>query len=115
MARAARSAPTLTKNDIARLVASQTGTSVAQSERWVSATLHALHEAIASASPEVRIELRGLGVFEVRTKTARTQARNPRTGEPLSVPPRRKAVFRPGKVLREALHAPLPQIADASD
>lgn len=109
MSRASRPVSTLTKKDIALRVAAQTGTSVAQSERWVSATLHALREAMASAAPEVRIELRDFGVFEVRTTPARIQARNPRTGEPLSIPPRRKAQFRAGKALREALHAPLPR------
>lgn len=49
-----------------------------------------------------RIEARGFGVFEVK-KTNPRNARNPRTGEPVFVPARRKVMFKPGKVLKGAL------------
>jgi len=42
----------------------------------------------------------GFGTFAPVTRKART-GRNPRTGEPLSIPARRVPVFRPGKVLKE--------------
>jgi integration host factor subunit beta len=45
-----------------------------------------------------RIELRGFGSFEVRTRRPR-QARNPKTGEKVSVGSRRTVVFYPGKEL----------------
>ena len=43
-----------------------------------------------------RIELRGFGSMEVRTRGPR-RARNPRTGERVEVDARRTAVFHPGK------------------
>ena len=54
-----------------------------------------------------RIEVRGFGVFAVKGTKPKPQARNPRTGEVVYVPARRKAVFKPGKTLKEALHEPL--------
>ena len=45
------------------------------------------------------IEIRGFGTFKVLHRKART-ARNPRTGEPVEVPPRRAPVFQPSRLFR---------------
>ena len=50
-----------------------------------------------------KIDLRGLGVFKVRETKSR-QARNPRTGEALSIPAKKAAVFKPGKELSALLN-----------
>lgn len=47
------------------------------------------------------IELRGFGTFEVRTRKGREKARNPKTGEVVSVKPHGVAIFRPGKELKD--------------
>lgn len=47
------------------------------------------------------VELRGFGTFEVRTRKGRSRARNPRTGESVSVSDHGVAVFRPGKELKQ--------------
>ena len=51
-----------------------------------------------------RVEIRGFGVLETKNTKAKPAARNPRTGEIVYVPARRKTHFRPGKQLKEALH-----------
>ena len=48
---------------------------------------------------EEHIELRGFGTFEVKTREER-EARNPKTGESVTVPKRRVPYFRPGKELK---------------
>jgi len=45
------------------------------------------------------IELRGFGTFEVKTREER-EARNPKTGESVTVPKRKVPYFRPGKELK---------------
>ena len=45
------------------------------------------------------IELRGLGTLEPRERKAH-KARNPKTGETVDVPARRRVVFHPGKELK---------------
>ena len=55
-----------------------------------------------------RIEVRGFGVLEVKVTKPKPAARNPRTGEIVYVPARRKTHFRPGRVLKAALHQPPP-------
>ena len=49
------------------------------------------------------IELRGFGTFEPRLRRGREKARNPKTGEALSVTPHHVAVFRAGRELKNAL------------
>ena len=51
-----------------------------------------------------RIEVRGFGVFQVKDTRPKPAARNPRTGEIIYVPARRKTHFKPGRLLKEALH-----------
>jgi len=47
------------------------------------------------------VELRGFGSFEVRSRKARDRARNPRTGELISVPAHGSVSFRPGQELKQ--------------
>ncbi|MDR2740071.1 MAG: integration host factor subunit beta [Treponema sp.] len=47
------------------------------------------------------IELRGFGTFEVRVRKGRQKARNPRTGELVSVNSHGIAAFRPGRELKQ--------------
>ena len=48
-------------------------------------------------------------VIEVKDTKPKPAARNPRTGEVVYVPARRKPHFKPGKQLKEALHNVRPQ------
>jgi integration host factor subunit beta len=65
-------------------------------ESSVKALLEQMSEALASGG---RIEIRGFGSFSVRTQSLRV-ARNPRTGESVSVPAKLTPHFKPGKELR---------------
>ena len=58
-----------------------------------------LDEIVAAVRKDGRLELRNFAVFEVVTRKAR-QARNPRTGESVSVPAKKVVKFKAGKKLR---------------
>ena len=49
------------------------------------------------------VELRGFGTLEPRLRKGREKARNPKTGEVLSVEPHFVAAFRAGQELKKAL------------
>ena len=49
------------------------------------------------------IELRGLGTFEVRARVGKENARNPKTGETVSVDSHGVAFFRAGKELQQSV------------
>jgi len=63
-----------------------------------------------------RIELRNFGVFEVKQRKAR-KARNPRTGDPVEVPPKCVVTFKPGKEMEERVRqmTHVPEIEDDAD
>lgn len=78
-----------------------------RSEPWVTAVIDAIGELMLEADPEVRIELRDFGVFEVKKTKAKPKARNPKTNETVFIPSRRKTHFKPSKKLKEVLQTPL--------
>ena len=58
---------TITKRDIAKRVAREVDEKFPLAEKVVSALFTILREVMAEADPEVRIEIRDFGVFEVKT------------------------------------------------
>ena len=58
---------------------------------------------VAALQNEERIEIRGFGSFEVRHYKA-YEGRNPRTGEPVHVAPKKLPFFKVGKELRERVN-----------
>lgn len=54
-------------------------------------------------SEDKTVELRGFGTFEVRTRKGRNKARNPKTGEIVSVGDHGVAAFRPGRELKQSV------------
>jgi integration host factor subunit beta len=69
-------------------------------ERIVSSVLDEIANALSAGH---RVELRGFGVFSVKVRASRT-GRNPRTGQTVSVGPKRAPFFRTGKELRDRLN-----------
>jgi integration host factor subunit beta len=72
--------------------------------RDIEVVVNTVFEQISDAMCDGRrVELRGFGAFSVRERDART-ARNPRTGEKVTVGKRFAPYFRMGKELRERLN-----------
>lgn len=95
---------TTTKKDLAQTVSQNTGCHKNLAARMVETIFDAMRESLIEGN---RIEIRGFGVFQVKATRPKPAARNPRTGEVIYVPARRKTHFRPGKVLKNELHKPL--------
>ena len=93
--------PTVTKRDLAGLLADEAGLKKSLAYRCADALFQAMAESITQGN---RIEIRGFGVFQVKDTRPKPAARNPRTGEIIYVPARRKTHFKPGRLLKEALH-----------
>lgn len=101
---------TLTKKDVARKVSEISKEPIYKCEPWVSAVVEAIGSLLMEADPEVRIELRDFGVFEVKKTKAKPKARNPKTNETVFIPSRRKTHFKPSKKLKEVLQTPLAEL-----
>ncbi|RMG65988.1 MAG: integration host factor subunit beta [Calditrichaeota bacterium] len=98
---------TVTKKEVAKRVAKMMGEKIYVTEEFVNAVFTVLREILAEADPEIRIEIRDFGVFEVKQTKPKPKARNPRTGEIIYVPARRKTHFKPGKILKDILKEPI--------
>jgi len=83
----------MTKAGIVDRVAEMIGPQVTKRDCGlvVDAFLDAVKDTLARGD---HIEIRGFSIFKVRHRKAR-KARNPRTGEPVEVPPRVAPVFKP--------------------
>src|SRR5690554_7871518 len=99
--------PTLTKKDVVRRVSEHQNLPIYKCEPWVNAVIAGIRDLLLEADPEVRIELRDFGVFEVKKTRAKPKARNPKTNETVFIPSRRKTHFKPSKRLKEVLQTPL--------
>ena len=88
----------MTKADLVEQVAEAIGPGITKKDcaLVVDGFLNAIKQALASSE---NIEIRGFGTFKVRRRKTR-MARNPRTGDPVSVPSRAVPVFKPSKHLR---------------
>jgi len=95
---------TTTKKHLTLAVAEMTGCKKSSAAQVVDSLFRAMRQSLIENN---RIEIRGFGVFEVKKTKPKPAARNPRTGEIIFVPARRKTHFKPGKVLKAALHQPL--------
>jgi len=96
--------PTVTKAELTNILAHDLGCTKMLAHQLVDAFFEAVQKAILRGD---RIEIRDFGSWVVKTANARPQARNPRTGEVIVVPARRKVRFKPGRIVKEALGRPL--------
>jgi integration host factor subunit beta len=90
----------MTKSDlIKRLADANPHLYMRDVERIVAAVFNRIAAALARGD---RVELRGFGAFSTRARGARP-ARNPRSGERVTVPDKAVPHFRTGKQLHERL------------
>src|ERR1700761_1624472 len=87
---------TLTRADLAEAVHDEVGLTRQDCAGLVERTLDLVTEALEQG--EV-VKLSGFGVFQVRAKNAR-MGRNPKTGEPAAIDPRRVISFRASQVMK---------------
>ena len=92
--------PIKTKKDIIRRLATQYNLSQEDTKNIVQGTFDSIIESILTNE---RIELRNFGVFEVRHRAAR-KARNPKTGHPVYVPPKKVVNFKPGRLMEQLIN-----------
>ena len=95
----------MTKSDLIEVVANKLGNKLhlpkGKAEQVVNCIFDSMEEALRKGD---RIEIRGFGSFEIRHYKA-YEGRNPRTGDPVGVQPKRLPFFKVGKDLKEKVDA----------
>lgn len=91
----------MTKSDLIEKVAAQLNLPKGKAELIINCIFDSMEESLKQGN---RIEIRGFGSFEIRRYKA-YEGRNPRTGDPVGVHPKRLPFFKVGKELKERVNA----------
>ena len=90
----------MNKSQIVDVVAKNAGLKKKEAEAAVAAFVDAVADALIAGE---KVQVSGLGTFEVKTKAART-GRNPKTQAVINIPASKRPAFTAGKALKEALN-----------
>ena len=91
--------PLMNKSELIESLAVRNGLSLKKAEEVVNTIVDAMTAALKSGE---RIEIRGFGSFVVNDYKAYL-GRNPKTGQPIEVKPKKLPFFKVGKELREKI------------
>ena len=94
---------TLTRADLCEAVHEEVGLSRQDCAGLVERTLELVISALEKGE---QVKLSGFGDFQVRAKRAR-MGRNPKTGEPAAIEPRRVISFRASQVMKASVDSAL--------
>lgn len=95
---------TITKKDLIDRISEKSGVKRSTVKDVVQMLLDQITDELADGN---RLEFRDFGVFEVKSRAART-AQNPKTLQRVSVPPKRSVKFKGGRLMRERLEGDAP-------
>ncbi len=87
------------KQDLVRAVANEAKLTETQANAAVNAVIDTIQNQLAKGE---EVNISGFGAFRVVERAAR-EGRNPRSGEPMQIGPRKSAAFRPGTQLKRAV------------
>jgi integration host factor subunit beta len=88
------------KADLINQISKEMNISKQEAESGVNLFFQMIKDALQRGE---EIELRGFGSFRFRQRQARS-GRNPRTGEPVQVPPKKVLYFKPSKLLKSIIN-----------
>lgn len=90
----------MTKSEFIFAVAAGASVSKAEADRVIAAAANTITSAMRSGDS---VNLTGLGIFTSKIRDAHP-GKNPATGEAITIPAKRVAVFKPAKQLKDALN-----------
>ncbi|MBR5569264.1 MAG: HU family DNA-binding protein [Oscillospiraceae bacterium] len=89
----------MNKTEIISAIAEKAGLTKKDAERALNATIDTIAAALAQGD---KVQIAGLGSFEVKTREART-GRNPQTGETIQIAASKLPAFKAAKALKDAV------------
>ena len=88
------------KSDLSAHVATEASMTKAQASAVVDVVFSAISDSLAR---DESVAIAGFGTFSTKTRGARRQGRNPRTGESIAIAASKSPTFKAGKTLRNAV------------
>jgi len=89
----------MSKKEITRKISKDAGITLGQAQKAYIAMLDGVKEALQTGD---HVTFSGFGSFEVKTRAGR-KGRNPKTGEVIPIPPKKRVKFTPSRELKKAL------------
>lgn len=111
MAQSRKDDGSVTKSDLIETIANKLNLPKGKAELIVNCIFDSMEESLRRGD---RIEIRGFGSFEIRSYKA-YEGRNPRTGDPVGVQPKKLPFFKVGKELKERVNVAWEKQQDAAD
>ena len=91
----------MTKSELIEKVVQEHGIlNMKVSELLVNTVFDSIEDALRTGD---KVEIRGFGSFTIRERTGR-EARNPKSGEVVNIPPKKTPFFKTGKELKERVN-----------
>ena len=90
----------MNKTELITAIAEASGLTKKDAERALNATVDQITKALAAGD---RIQLTGLGIFETKTRAART-GRNPLNGKTINIPAATLPNFKASKAMKDAVN-----------
>ena len=75
-----------------------------ESKIILECVLESFKELFIRSDGPSRIEIRNFGIFNILKTKKRTNARNPKTKESITIPPRKKIIYKPSKSIKNLLY-----------
>ncbi|MEM9345389.1 MAG: HU family DNA-binding protein [Planctomycetota bacterium] len=102
---------TVTKKELIDNIADATGEKRVVVKKVVQSFLDSIVVELGKGN---RLEFRDFGVFEIKQRRAR-MAQNPRTLQPVEVPPKRTVKFKVGRLMKQTLTEPATDVENPAD
>ena len=93
--------PALTKAQLSGVLFDQLGLNKREAKEYIEAFFDLIAAHLVEGQD---VKISGFGNFEIRSKSGRP-GRNPRTGEPVPIPPKRVVTFKASAMLKEQINA----------
>ncbi len=92
----------MSKREVTKLIAKDAGITLQQAQKAYHGMLDGIKDAMQKGE---RVTFSGFGSFEIKTRHER-KGRNPKTGETITIPSKRRIKFTPSRELKKSLQTP---------
>ena len=92
--------PALTKAQLSEMLFEQLGLNKREAKDYIEAFFEVISSQLVEGQD---VKISGFGNFEIRSKAGRP-GRNPRTGEPVAIPPKRVVTFKASAMLKDQIN-----------
>ncbi len=89
----------MSKREITKKIASDAGITLLQAQKAYHGMLDGIKDALQKGE---RVTFSGFGSFEIKTRHER-KGRNPKTGESITIPAKKRIKFTPSRELKKSL------------